>query len=273
MRFRVSRPPAARIGAVGSLIAALVLGLAGCQSQGTATRIATDGSDAGFVSWLAKPEGDGPFPAVVLLHGCSGLERDTPHRTVWRGIGRHAALLNDNGYVTLIVDSFGPRGIADGCRTGGKYYPVQVGDARAAFDHLAALPFVDGARIGLVAFSLGGGTALFMAANVGQGTEGYAAHVAYYPYCNMMYIDHPVLILIGAEDDWTPAHLCRYLHQMNADRPVELTVYPDAHHSFDMPIPQMVVFEGHKVAQNVDARRDSQARMLAFLGRHLGAAR
>ena len=281
----------ARPGAVGTLIAVLALGLAACQAQGTATSIAGEEAGVRLASWLARPDGDGPFPAVVLLHGCSGTERNTPHRTVWRGLNRHAALLNENGYVTLIVDSFGPRGIRDGCRTGGKYYPVQVSDAHAAFDHLASLPFVDGERIGLVGLSLGGGTALQLAlrstvdnrAARGRGT--YAALVAYYPWCEAAWayaLERPLLILIGADDDWTPAWRCSTLHALAervANRPVlELTVYPDARHSFDLPMQGPYVVEGmngavHTVAGNGAARRDSQRRMVAFFGTHLGPAR
>ena len=264
----------AKTGAIVALVAALGVGLAACQSQGSFSKIATGSGDIGPASWLAKPEGDGPFPAVVLMHGCSGTERNTSHKTVWRGLGRHAALLNENGYVTLVMDSFGPRRITDGCRRPGTYYGVQFGDALAAFDHLAALPFVDRERIGFVGFSLGGGTALRMvhaggSARKGQGN--YAAYVAYYPYCELWFerFDRPVLILIGADDDWTPAPLCRFIHDRNADR-VELVVYPDAHHSFDMPIPGVFIYEGHTVAGNGAARRDSQARMLAFFDMHLG---
>ncbi|MDE0203761.1 MAG: alpha/beta hydrolase [Rhodospirillaceae bacterium] len=151
---------ATRFCALGALIVALVMGLAACQTSGTLTAIATDEPDATLTSWLAKPDGDGPFPAVVLLHGCSGTELNTSHRTVWRGLNNHAVLLNDYGYVTLIVDSFGPRSITDGCQTGSKYHPVQISDADAAFDHLASLPFVDAERIGFVGLARDGGTAL-----------------------------------------------------------------------------------------------------------------
>ena len=282
---------ATRVGAIGTLVAALALGLAACQPQGTATSIATDETDTPLTSWLAKPEGDGPFPAVVLAHGCSGLERNTAHRTVWRGLGRHAALLSENGYVTLILDSFGPRRISDGCQTGAKYYSLQVNDAHAAFDHLASLPFVDAERIGLVGLSLGGGTALRLAQRgythhrkaSGRGT--YAALVAYYPWCEAAWafsLDRPVLILIGADDDWTPAPRCIGLDALArkaVNRPVlELKVYPDAHHSFDLPMQGPYTVEGmpgrfHTVAGNDSARRDSQERMLAFFAEHLGAAR
>ena len=278
-------------GGVCVLIAALALGLAACQTLGTVTPIATDETVTPLTSWLAKPEGDGPFPAVVLAHGCSGLERNTAYRTVWRGLGRHAALLNENGYVTLILDSFGPRRITDGCQTGGKYYSLQVNDAHAALDHLASLPFVDSDRIGLVGLSLGGGTALRLALRgythhrTASGQETYAALVAYYPWCEAAWafsLDRPVLILIGADDNWTPAPRCIALDALAGkaiDRPdLELTVYPNAHHSFDLPMQGPYFVEGmpgiyHTVQGNDGARRDSQERMLAFFGTHLGPVR
>ena len=280
----------ARTGAIVALIVAVGIGLAACQTQGTATKIATSNGDTGPASWLAKPEGEGPFPAVVLMHGCSGTEKNTSHQTVWRGLNRHAALLNGNGYVTLIVDSFGPRRITDGCQTGGKYYPLQVSDAHAAFDHLAALSLVDGERIGFVGLSLGGGTALRLAlrSSVDHRAERdrrtYAALVAYYPWCETAWahaLDRPVLILVGAEDDWTPAWRCSTLHALagksKTDPYVELEVYPGVHHSFDLPMQGPNYIEGmngrfHTVQGNARARRDSQVRMLDFFQKNLGGS-
>ena len=280
----------AKAGAVGALLVTLGFNLAACQTQGTATKIATTKGDEGPATWLAKPEGDGPFPAVVLTHGCGGTERNTPHRTVWRGLGRHAALLNNHGYVTLIVDSFGSRRITDGCQTGGKYYSLQLSDAHAAFDHLASLPFVDAERIGYVGQSLGGGTALRLALGstvdlrAREGRDSYAALVAYYPWCEAAWayaLRRPALILIGAEDDWTPASRCTAMHTLAGKATfqpdLELEVYPGAHHSFDLPMRGPYYVEGmngrfHTVQGNDRARRDSQERMLRFFKRHLGGS-
>ena len=52
---------------------------------------------------LAKPDGAGPFPAVVGLHGCAGM-----HETTKRKL---ADDLVTWGYVALLVDSFATRGI------------------------------------------------------------------------------------------------------------------------------------------------------------------
>ena len=281
----------ARTGAVALVMVALATSLAACQTSGTVTPIATDRGDAPFTTWLAKPEGDGPFPAVVLVHGCAGTQRNTSHQTDWRGMNGHATLLNDNGYVTLIVDSFGPRGITDDCQTGGKYYPLQISDAYDAFDHMASLPYVERKRIGLVGFSLGGGTAMQLALRNSvkhrekQDRSTYAALVAYYPWCEVTWaysLVRPVQILIGSEDDWTPADQCNALRELakqSTRKPVvELVIYPGAHHSFDMPMRGPYYIEGepgvfHTVQGNPAARRDSQARMLGFFETHLGSAR
>ena len=60
--------------------------------------------------YLAKPEGAGPFPAVIALHGCAGMP-DTTKRKL-------ADELVAWGYVILLVDSFATRGIDHAC-TGG----------------------------------------------------------------------------------------------------------------------------------------------------------
>jgi hypothetical protein len=99
---------------------------------------------------LAKPEGNGPFPAVVLLHTCGGLR---PHvYTDWTNY------LTAFGYVTLSVDSFGPRGITR-CPTPLVRDRRELSrDAYGALEYLASLPFIDKERVGVMGFSLGGNT-------------------------------------------------------------------------------------------------------------------
>src|SRR5262245_32747579 len=57
--------------------------------------------------FLAKPEGDGPFPALVALHGCTGLPE-----AVVQGASERAV---SSGYVMLLVDSFSTRAIDHTC--------------------------------------------------------------------------------------------------------------------------------------------------------------
>ena len=51
---------------------------------------------------LVHPEGAGPFPAVVLLHGCDGIQ---PFQEQW------ADDLANWGYAALLADTHGPRGM------------------------------------------------------------------------------------------------------------------------------------------------------------------
>src|SRR5687768_2944287 len=58
---------------------------------------------------LLKPDGEGPFPAIVIMHDCSGLGPRSSGAP-WRW----SRDLVEQGYVVLIPDSFSPRGFADG---------------------------------------------------------------------------------------------------------------------------------------------------------------
>jgi dienelactone hydrolase len=62
---------------------------------------------------LTRPSGDGPFPAIVLLHGCNGTGSPTnKHYSDW------IYMLQRWDYVSLLVDSFGPRGKSNICASG-----------------------------------------------------------------------------------------------------------------------------------------------------------
>jgi hypothetical protein len=57
---------------------------------------------------LLKPEGPGPFPALVLHHQCGGLRRGQWQNQSMLDWTRKAV---DRGYVVLLIDSLGPRGV------------------------------------------------------------------------------------------------------------------------------------------------------------------
>jgi dienelactone hydrolase len=228
------------------------------------------GSPLVLAGRLQKPAGAGPFPAVVLLHGCAGIQPKRDHR--W------AERLVSWGYVTLQVDSFRPRAISSVCTMEGNeavdMLARRVTDAYDARRYLVGLPFVDGTRIAVMGWSNGAATtlnALYL-----KRDNPFHAAVAMYPSCrkSLAELNAPLLILIGAKDDWTPAERC--VTQMPAGKSnfeVALQVYPDAYHGFDAIGKPRQVWGArgshHHLEHNPAAEKDSIVRVKEFLEKYL----
>lgn len=196
------------------------------------------GDGTSITGWMQKPSGEGPFPAVVALHGCGGL---------WSRSGalnpRHADWgdrLQAAGYVVLFPDSFRSRGFESVCNTLDRSI-TPAGRARDAFgaaDWLASQPFVAKNRIGLLGWSNGGSTALHAArSGTRPSTTDFRTVISFYPGCTTILKNGwsarvPVTILHGADDDWTPAAPCEMLAKAGGARFVS---YPGAYHDFDHP--------------------------------------
>lgn len=219
---------------------------------------------------LKRPAGAGPFPAVVLLHGCAGTQAKRDH--AW------AKRLNQWGYVTLQVDSLGPRDIKSVCTWSGRdaadMLDRRVRDAYDAKQYLASLPFVDGQRIAVMGWSHGGATVVNLL-RVEQ-PQPFKAAIALYPACRYSLAENtaPLLILIGAKDDWTPAERCTAKMPTEKHRhEVLLQIYPNAYHAYDSPGKPHDVSGAHGSSHHLEhdpiAEQDSIARVQEFLGRHL----
>lgn len=224
-----------RIAVLGLALAALV-GLApatpAAEALVTFDSAAPRGQTGGMAmrGYLAKPKGDGPFPAVILLHSCLGLPSNR------RAI---EAALAAEGYVALFVDDFSTRGLKQTCAVD---FPEGLSDAYGALTYLSRLPDVDRSRIAAVGFSQGGDTALKIASSrdasafaIPDGLD-FKAAAAFYPPCSNVereWLKIPTLILVGAADGVTPAADCERLAKTQPD--VKLVVYPGASHCFDDP--------------------------------------
>ncbi|BBK45347.1 hypothetical protein STVA_53670 [Allostella vacuolata] len=189
-----------------------------------------------LVAWFSRPQGAGPAPAVLLMHGCSGPGRNLPQ---WRRV------LHELGYAVLSLDSFGGRGVQEICSDFSRVSDEErLADAHAGLDWLAARADVRSDRVALIGFSHGGGIALDVGSVRSRlarppGAATFVAVVAFYPACRPARRQTaeyavPVQILIGEADDWTPASRCRELAMRSRGIPVELTVFPGALHGFDV---------------------------------------
>ena len=231
-------------------------------------------------SEIYRPPGNvRPFPAIIVLHGCGG--HDAHHE-------RWAERLVTWGYVAVVVDSFASRGFGNICKKTTAVTPeMRVSDIYGTAEYLRKLPYIDKDRIGLLGFSHGSWTIMKAIQEKYQlRLFGIRAAVAYYPYCNPkldVRIDVPLLVLMGADDDWTPATLCRELQADEALKkgaPVEMIFYPGAYHGFDRPqgVSEISgsgvggVVKTHKMGGNPKAAEDSFRRTREHFARTLDKA-
>jgi len=187
---------------------------------------------------LTFPQGNGPFPAIVLAHGCNGNQNT---ERAW------GPTLRSWGYATFVVDSFRSRGIDEVCVNGRTLIPLQrVPDAYGALRLLAANPKIDPQRIALMGFSHGGALTMIAATSwaketfVPAGQPAFRAFFPFYPNCNATFPERdrvaaPLRIHTGELDDWTPARPCTELavRLKSIGQDVTINVYPGAHHAFD----------------------------------------
>ena len=276
-------------------VAALLLWSVGAHAQETVHFPSLDGSTQ-LDGYLYRAAGQGRRPAVVGLHGCSGMfSRATgaisPIYREW------AAELNRHGYVFLLVDSFRPRNQGEMCSTLGfelEVYRARPKDAYGALWYLQSQPFVRGDRIALAGWSQGGGATLFSIGNRSLGRPAtlpqgdFRAAVAFYPgSCNIerqpsdWTSQIPLLVLMGAEDVWTPLAPCKTFLDGAVGRgaSIETQIYPGAYHAFDAPNLNRLELPAYRTRAGVvpivgtdpAARQDALARVPAFLARHLDA--
>ncbi len=171
-------------------------------------------------------------PGIVVVHGSAGVRSEI--QGYW---GRE---LSAFGLAVLAVDSFTPRGVASTVDDQSRVGTLQmVRDAFGALAFLARHPAVDGARVALMGMSKGGSVALSAADERIHRGAGFAAFVPLYPGCTVQYrnprIKGPMLVLIGAEDDYTGVKSCAdYVERIRAaGGTAELKIYADARHAFD----------------------------------------
>jgi dienelactone hydrolase len=241
---------------------------------------------------LVRPRGDGPFPAVVQLHGCGGLEPQSYRWAHW---------LAGRGYVALVVDSFGPRGLKGDCRTWPDEPPItaRFDDAMGGLRYLQSQPFVRGDRVAAIGWSQGGVYAMSVVNGPSLGRAkkrgvelpavGFAAAIGISPGgCKSLVneqVIRPALVLIGGADDWTPAVVCERMVEAMKTRgaDISIVVYPGAYHYFDVEGREQTVLKevenelkpgghGATVAYQAAAAADAYRQVEAFLARYLGPA-
>jgi dienelactone hydrolase len=216
-------------------------------------------------AYVVKPDGAGPFPAVVILHGCEGFSGFTAVA---------ADRLAFTGYVVAALDTLTPNGIPP-C-TNKDATRVTSDDARAALSWLRTQPYVAPDRLGVMGFSMGASAALNLVDPPGRVASppppGLRAVVAFYPDCAGYdgNVTVPVAIFIGALDQITPAAACAKFAAAGGGKAVELNTYPGATHGFVIPGPDRE-FAGTPVRYDAIATADAAIKTGRFFALNLKA--
>ena len=196
--------------------------------------------------------------------------------------------LRDRGFVTLLVDSYGPRLLGFLCSTPERDRPIKtdrerVRDAYGALQYLRERDDVRPDAIGVMGWSNGAQAALWTIAQ--SSAPAFRAAVGFYPSGCARVAEAgwrsavPLLILVGSADDWTGAQPCLDLGRTanDAGGAVSTVVYPEAHHAFDAPdwpvriLDEVRLADGRSPTIGTDprARADALERVPAYFRRYL----
>jgi len=243
---------------------------------------------------LFKPDGTGPFAAVVMLHGCGGMVGRSGKLH-----GREAAwaeIFTGLGWAVLLPDSFTARGHGSLCRE--KDRPVLPNrerpyDAYGALAWLQSQSFARPDKVALAGWSNGAMTLLWTLKDDAKARPKGLAHdfvagVAFYPGCidvgkTAYKAKVPMLLQVGLADNWTLPKPCLALVEAANARggaKIEIDAYADAVHGFDSPNSQPRTIKAGsrtsptglrevKVGTNPEARRQAIERVSAYLRRAL----
>lgn len=208
-------------------------------------------------SFLVRRAGAGPFPGLLVIHEIFGLNDNI------RGIASRFA---EQGYTALAVDMFSNRNRVL-CMMqlihGMLIRPLNnsmLSDLRSAFAFLQKQNGVDGNRIGVVGFCMGGGYALQLAVTA-KGMKAASVFYGAVPKPLEAFAESCPILGSYPEKDFSAAgarELDAVLEKQNI--PHEIKFYENTQHSF---------FNQQRTPFEVEAAKDAWERMLSFFGEHL----
>ncbi|KJC36737.1 hypothetical protein UB31_35760 [Bradyrhizobium sp. LTSP849] len=209
-----------------------------------------------------------PTPFVIILHGCSGM-----NKTLNAWAQDYGGKLLAAGYGVLVLDSFKTRGLGpDGICSD----PSQLGwarrradDAYAALDYLLAKGLAKPQQVYVLGRSNGATTTLIiMNQIVGRLHEHkFAGGFAMQPSClymNKVEFYGPVHFFLAEKDEATNPKLCLEAASSRRAIPVTTKVWKGAYHAYEDREP-IHVFHGYHVGYNREASEGTLKSMLSVL--------
>ncbi len=200
---------------------------------------------------LYKPAGEGPFPALIALHGAGGI---FPYQLWW------AKEISNNGFVVLFIDHYCTREYlcvhhtddsdprrGEIMRSWQSVSPRQrVMDAAAGYRFLTSKAYVKKEQIGLIGWSWGGSSALYVhkiSERLNLPNGGFKGTIAFYP--NLQYVmprrewkhtglvTQPTIIFYGKDDTLESEESYQELMKEEHPGPITVVGYDGAVRKFD----------------------------------------
>jgi carboxymethylenebutenolidase len=209
--------------------------------------------------FLARPEGDGPFPGVIVIQEWWGLNENI------KDIARRFAR---EGYAAFAPDLYHGRVTREPGQAQKMMMqldmPLAAKELVKATEYLAAQKYINGRGIGATGFCMGGGLAMRLACE----TPLIRAVVPFYgfppdPIDIVHSLSGPALLVFAENDDWIGPAVRDKLQQalLEHNKPFELKLYPGTHHGFFRDVDN----DHHDAA----ASKDAWERMLKLFGDNL----
>jgi dipeptidyl aminopeptidase/acylaminoacyl peptidase len=203
---------------------------------------------------IRKPQGEGPFPAIVIFHGAPG-GRGMEQLVGWSR-GDHGGPVWERflqeGFVVAVADY---RGGDFNLMNQPSDLPLvtAIDDGLAVVDHVAALPYVNPDRVSVYGVSLGGNLALFLASEkptlhtvvvgapapiwfLGMPFSGFREQPeeidASSSAGNIDPISTPILIQVGTADSLLALDRVLYQQLRSRGKEVRLEIYEHGYHDF-----------------------------------------
>lgn len=209
--------------------------------------------------YLAKPDGGGKRPAIIVIHEWWGLND-------W--VKQQAQDFAGRGYVALAVDLYrGKTGTTpDEAHILMRGLPDDRGlrDLEAAFTYLASRPDVNPSKIGSIGWCMGGGWSIKLAENQPK----LAAFVVNYGSLPtdpaiIAKIKAPMLGNFGADDKGIAPESVRAFESAmkSAGQTEDIKIYDGAGHAFQNP--------NNKDGYRPEATKDAEQRIDTFFAKYL----
>ena len=210
-----------------------------------------------------------------LIIGVAGSLNWGPHHL------KYLEMYRSLGFATFQLQSFDSRDVQS---TVGSQVEVtsamMILDSYLALETLSKHPNIDINRAGITGWSLGGTVSLYSAwmpliNSINNGEFRFAAHLPIYPGClaypypdeSMIFSQAPVHILIGELDDWVPASACTNLldklNESGLPHNIDITIYEDAHHSYDREMELTTIEHGYTLGDCFFPMNDEGALFLS----------